>query len=64
MARHRLGSKNEVPEGAAKAVVVEGRPVALFQTAGKFYALDDACLITSPRQADLGDLVAILERAY
>ncbi|HJV34784.1 MAG TPA: iron-containing alcohol dehydrogenase, partial [Geomonas sp.] len=27
-------------------------------------ALHDACLITSPRQADLADLLTILERAY
>ena len=27
-------------------------------------ALDDACLVTSPRQADVKDLLAILERAY
>jgi alcohol dehydrogenase class IV len=27
-------------------------------------ALDDACLITSPRQADFHDLLRILERAY
>lgn len=44
MARHKVGSKSEIPEGAGKAVVLDGRPVAVFHAAGKFYALDDACL--------------------
>ncbi len=42
--RHKIGAKAEIPEGAGKAVVLEGRPVAVFQSAGRYFALDDACL--------------------
>lgn len=42
---HKACLRAEVPEGAGKEVIVEGRPIAVFQdAAGKFHALDNACL--------------------
>ncbi len=34
----------DVPPGTAKVVVVAGRPVALFNVNGTFYATDNTCL--------------------
>lgn len=34
----------DVPPGASKVVVVAGRPVALFNVNGTFYATDNTCL--------------------
>ena len=34
----------EVPPGTAKVVLVAGRPVALFNVGGTFYATDGVCL--------------------
>ena len=42
--RHKVGAVSDVPEGAGREFVVEGRPIAVFKAAGKFYALDNACL--------------------
>ena len=39
----RVADLKDVPEGAAKAVKVGGRSVALFQHQGKFYATDNQC---------------------
>jgi NAD(P)H-dependent nitrite reductase small subunit len=33
----------EIAAGSAKAVVVDGREIALFNVAGRFYALDNTC---------------------
>lgn len=35
---------SEVPPGTAKVVVVAGRPVALFNVGGTFFATDNVCL--------------------
>jgi nitrite reductase/ring-hydroxylating ferredoxin subunit len=43
MPRHRLASVSDVPPGAGKELVVEGRIVALFNVDGTFYALDGVC---------------------
>jgi nitrite reductase (NADH) small subunit len=34
---------DEVPAGEAKAVVMNGREIAVFNVAGTFYALDNTC---------------------
>jgi nitrite reductase/ring-hydroxylating ferredoxin subunit len=39
----KVAETNEVPPGTAKAVDVEGRPVALFNIDGTYYAIDDTC---------------------
>jgi nitrite reductase (NADH) small subunit/3-phenylpropionate/trans-cinnamate dioxygenase ferredoxin subunit len=39
----KVAETNEVPPGTAKTVDVEGRPVALFNIDGTYYAIDDTC---------------------
>lgn len=44
MARmERIGSLAEFGEGAARAVDVAGRQIAVFNVGGKLYAIDNAC---------------------
>ncbi len=33
----------EIPPGTAKFIKVEGKPIAIFNLDGKFYATDDTC---------------------
>ncbi len=39
----KVAETHEVPPGTAKAVDLEGRPVALFNIDGTYYAIGDAC---------------------
>ncbi len=39
----KVAETDEVPPGTAKAVDLEGRPVALFNIDGTYYAIDDSC---------------------
>ena len=39
----KVAETNEVPPGTAKAVDLEGRPVALFNIDGTYYAIGDTC---------------------
>jgi len=39
----RVAGAGEIPEGAAKAVRVGRREIAVFHLGGKFYALDNFC---------------------
>lgn len=39
----RACSVDEVPPGSAKMIRVEGRPIAIFNLNGDFYATDDNC---------------------
>jgi nitrite reductase/ring-hydroxylating ferredoxin subunit len=39
----KVAKTNDIPPGTAKAVDVEGRPVALFNIDGTYYAIDDTC---------------------
>ena len=39
----KVAETNEVPPGTAKGVDLEGRPVALFNIDGTYYAIDDTC---------------------
>ena len=40
----RVARASEIPQGAARVVVVQGHPVALFHVDGSFYALSHVCL--------------------
>ena len=39
----KVAEANEVPPGTAKSVDLEGRPVALFNIDGTYYAIGDTC---------------------
>lgn len=41
--RHRLAPADAVPPGTGKAFEVAGRRIAVFNAAGRFYAIDDTC---------------------
>jgi nitrite reductase/ring-hydroxylating ferredoxin subunit len=62
MARHVVAAVAEIPPGARRRVEIEGRPVAVFNVNGEFFALLDRC----PHQgASLckGKLVGLVESA-
>ncbi len=39
----RVAAVSEIAPGASKAVTVNGNEIALFNLAGQFYAIDNAC---------------------
>ena len=39
----KVAETNDVPPGTAKAVEAEGRKIALFNSDGAYYAIDDTC---------------------
>ncbi len=39
----KVAEANDVPPGTAKAVVAEGRRIALFNSGGGCFAIDDSC---------------------
>jgi nitrite reductase/ring-hydroxylating ferredoxin subunit len=39
----KVAKVTDVPDGAARAVEVNGRRLALFNSGGRFYAIDNAC---------------------
>ncbi|MEE8074634.1 MAG: Rieske 2Fe-2S domain-containing protein, partial [Candidatus Binatia bacterium] len=39
----RVCTIQEISEGTAKMVKVEGKPIAIFNINGKFYATDETC---------------------
>jgi nitrite reductase/ring-hydroxylating ferredoxin subunit len=43
MAFSKVATVQEVPPGRGKAVTVGGRPVALFNVNGTYFAIDDTC---------------------
>ncbi|WP_274650898.1 Rieske (2Fe-2S) protein [Paenibacillus humicola] len=43
MGKHVVGTVAEFPSGARKLVVLEGRPVGVFNVNGTFYALRNTC---------------------
>lgn len=43
MARHALAPVDQVPPGTARSFKVGGRAIAIYNVAGRFYALRDAC---------------------
>jgi nitrite reductase (NADH) small subunit len=40
----KVAQLSDIPEGTGKTVEVGGRQIALFNTGGKFYAIDNTCL--------------------
>src|SRR5438094_907097 len=40
---HKVISVSEIPPGEMKAVVVEGKPIALYNVNGEFFATCDTC---------------------
>ena len=53
MARYRKAAvKDEIPDGAGKAILVGGKEVAVFNLAGRFHALENTC---PHRGGSLGD---------
>jgi len=44
MALERAAKVSEIPAGAIKEFLVAGKPVAVANIAGKFYAIDNTCL--------------------
>jgi 3-phenylpropionate/trans-cinnamate dioxygenase ferredoxin subunit len=58
MARHVVAPVNELPPGTRRSVSVGGRRIAVFNVAGRFYAVKDVC----PHQgAALSDGVVVGE---
>ena len=39
----KVADKKDIPEGRAIVVTVNGKPVALFNINGQYYAIDDTC---------------------
>ena len=39
----RVAGRGDIPEGTGKVVEARGRRVALFNSGGSFYAIDNAC---------------------
>jgi NAD(P)H-dependent nitrite reductase small subunit len=50
--RHALADVSEIPEGQGRVMEVGGRQLALFQSGGKFFAMDNSC---PHRGGPLGD---------
>jgi nitrite reductase (NADH) small subunit len=48
----RVARRDEIADGAGKVVEVNGQLIALFNSGGQFYAIDNACL---HRGGPLGD---------
>jgi len=40
----KVGKTGEIPNGSGKTVDVKGKPVAIFNIDGSFYAIDDSCV--------------------
>jgi nitrite reductase (NADH) small subunit len=43
MARIRVGNAADVPPGEGRLVEADGRPLALFNVSGRYYAIDNSC---------------------
>ena len=39
----KVADRSEVPPGGKKLIEIDGRPIALFNVEGVFYAIDDVC---------------------
>jgi len=50
--RHVAADVSDVPAGQGRALEVAGRPIALFNVEGRFFAMDNAC---PHRGGPLGD---------
>jgi 3-phenylpropionate/trans-cinnamate dioxygenase ferredoxin subunit len=43
MSRHIVATVEEMPPGSRKLVTVKGRPIAIFNIAGEFFGIFNAC---------------------
>ena len=43
MTRHKACKTSEIAEGSGKKFEIEGNRIAVFNVAGKFFAIDDTC---------------------
>ena len=43
MAKHIIGTVDEIPPGERKLVTIEGREIGVFNIRGEFYALRNRC---------------------
>lgn len=43
MAKHVVATATEIPEGGRKLVEINGRPIAVFNVKGEYFALYDKC---------------------
>ena len=43
MAKHVVATVGEIPDGGSKLVEIKGRPIALYNVKGEFFALYDKC---------------------
>ena len=48
----KVARRDDIPEGTGKTVEAAGKPIALFNAAGRFYAIHNTCL---HRQGPLGE---------
>lgn len=39
----KVGTRDDVPPGGKQLVEIDGRPIAVFNVNGTFYAIDDVC---------------------
>jgi 3-phenylpropionate/trans-cinnamate dioxygenase ferredoxin subunit len=39
----QVATRSEIPPGGKKLVEVDGRPIAVFNVGGTYYAIDDVC---------------------
>jgi 3-phenylpropionate/trans-cinnamate dioxygenase ferredoxin component len=39
----KVSTSGELPPGSKKLAEIDGRPIAVFNVAGSFYAIDDVC---------------------
>jgi nitrite reductase/ring-hydroxylating ferredoxin subunit len=44
MAFVKVCKQSDIPAGTGKTVIVNGKPVALFNVEGTFHAIDDTCI--------------------
>ena len=40
----KVAQRTDIPEGKGKTLEINGKKIAVFHAAGKFYAIDDTCL--------------------
>ena len=43
MAKHSIGAADNFPVNSGVCVEIEGRRIAVFNTTGQYYAVDDTC---------------------
>jgi len=62
MTRHIVATVEDIPAGHRQRVMLNGRPIVIFNLAGEFYGLFDRCPHQGARLSD-GHLTGLLEAA-